>query len=217
MSFLQHKSTLSSPNARNSFSFTPSRHGNLLLGKKISTNICLPSGSPLRGLFWIPHRNTNSAACLYPRKFNEKRSGIPPLKDMFFARKSCRFYVPKIHLKNANGCSVCAWLLTSGGLRLTLRFALGRRPSAPLSLTNRPLNHSIFYHTKAPKTWTLRDEKRGGERSRPHWPAQDRLPLFPAAYAFFLRSPIPYLSMLSVSRDYSHAPPLLLFRPAMVA
>lgn len=32
--------------------------------------------------------------------------------------------------KNANGCSVCAWLLTSGGLRLTLRLTPQSYPRA---------------------------------------------------------------------------------------
>ena len=36
-------------------------------------------------------------------------------------------------LKNANGCSVCAWVLTSGGLRLTLRLTPQRHPRASLA------------------------------------------------------------------------------------
>ena len=37
-------------------------------------------------------------------------------------------------LKNANGCSVCAWLLTSGNLRLTLRL----RRNVTLALRHQP-------------------------------------------------------------------------------
>ena len=69
-----------------------------------------------------------------------QRNTPPKKNDMFFARKSGRFYVPKMHLENANGCSVCAWLLTSGGLRLTLRLrrnvTLALRARAPTKRTH---------------------------------------------------------------------------------
>ena len=39
-----------------------------------------------------------------------------------------------MHLKNANGCSVCAWLLTSGGLRPAMRL----RRIAALALRHQP-------------------------------------------------------------------------------
>ena len=69
------------------------------------------------------------------------------------------------------------------------RFARGRRPSAHTFTNKSPLNRSNLIAQKHQNPETrLRDEKRGGERSRPRWPARDRLPLFPAAYAFFLRA-----------------------------
>ena len=126
----------------------------------LSTNICLPFRSLLRAYFDFRTKTQRPSPPLHP-KVRRRTSPNTPLKDLFFARKSCRFYVPKMSLKNANGCSVCAWLLTSGGLRLTLRLTPHRHPLASLagadqahtlSRTNRPLNRSIFYRTKATKT-----------------------------------------------------------------
>ena len=82
-----------------------------------------------------------------------------------------------MHLENANGCSVCAWLLTSGGLRLTLRLrrnvTLALRARAPTKRTHflgqaDRLTAQFFIAQKQRKHETrLRDETRGGERSRP--------------------------------------------------
>ena len=93
-------------NARNSLSLVPSCHDIFFL-ETLPTNICLPFRKRLRGLFdFLP---ATQIACppLSPET-RRKTSPNPPLKDLFFARKSCRFYVPKMSLKNANGCSVCA-------------------------------------------------------------------------------------------------------------
>ena len=105
----------------------------------LSTNICLPFKSPLRAYFDFRTKTQRPSPPLHP-KVRRRTSPNTPLKDLFFARKSCRFYVPKMHLKNANGCSVCAWLLTSGGLRLTLRLrrnvTLALRARAPTKRTH---------------------------------------------------------------------------------
>ena len=98
-------------------------------------------------------------------------------------------------LKNANGCSVCAWLLTSGGLRpamrlrriaalalrhqpkplkgpprlsFRLRLRAGADQAHTLPRANRPLNrlNAITQKQRTQET-RLHDEKRGGERSRP--------------------------------------------------
>ena len=116
----------------------------------LSTNICLLFKRHLRVYFDFPSKTQRPSPPLLP-EIQRKKQPNPPLEDLFFARKSCRFYVPKMHLKNANGCSVCAWLLTSGGLRLTLRLTPQRHPLASLagadqahtlSRANRPLNRS---------------------------------------------------------------------------
>ena len=98
----------------------------------LSTNICLPFKSLLRAYFDFRTKTQRPSPPLHP-KVRRRTSPNTPLKDMFFARKSCRFYVPKMSLKNANGCSVCAWLLTSGGLRLPLRLTPQRHPLASLA------------------------------------------------------------------------------------
>ena len=73
-----------------------------------------------------------------------------------------------MHLENANGCSVCAWLLTSGGLRLTLRLTPQRQPLASLagadqahtlSQTNQPLNRPIPSHKRERATLPRRTTK----------------------------------------------------------
>ena len=73
-----------------------------------------------------------------------------------------------MHLKNANGCSVCAWLLTSGGLRLTLRLTPQRHPRASrsgadqahtLSQTNHPLDRPIPSHKRERATLPRRTTK----------------------------------------------------------
>lgn len=147
------------------------------------------------GLFRLPLQNTTSPPPPLLPEIQRKKQPNPPLEDLFCARKSCRFYVPKMHLKNANGCSVCAWLLTSGGLRPAMRlrriatlalrhqpkplkgpprlsFRLHPRAGADqahtLSLTNRPLDRSIFYRAKAPKAGNQsarRKARRGAEPS----------------------------------------------------
>lgn len=70
--------------------------------------------------------------------------------------------------KNTNGCSVCAWLLTSGGLRLTLRLTPQRHPRASrsgadqahtLSRTNQRLNRSIPSHKRERATLPRRTTK----------------------------------------------------------
>ena len=118
---------------------------------KLSTNICLHFKSLLRAYFDFRTKTQRPSPPLHP-KVRRRTSPNTPLKDLFFARKSCRFYAPKMSLKNANGCSVCAWLLTSGGLRLTLRLTPQRHPRASrsgadqahtLSRTNQRLNRSI--------------------------------------------------------------------------
>ena len=83
----------------------------------------------LRVYFDFPSKTQRPSPPLLP-EIQRKKQPNPPLKDLFFARKSYHFYVPKMSLKNANGCSVCAWLLTSGGLRLTLRLTPQRHPRA---------------------------------------------------------------------------------------
>ena len=117
----------------------------------LSTNICLLFKRHLRVYFDFPSKTQHPSPPLLP-EIQRKKQPNPPLEDLFFARKSCRFYVPKMSLKNANGCSVCAWLLTSGGLRLTLRLTPQRHPRASrsgadqahtLSRTNQRLNRSI--------------------------------------------------------------------------
>lgn len=99
----------------------------------LSTNICLLFKSLLRAYFDFRTKTQRPSPPLHP-KVQRRTSLNTPLKDLFFARKSCRFYVPKMHLKNANGCSVCAWLLTSGGLRPAMRL----RRIAALALRHQP-------------------------------------------------------------------------------
>ena len=99
----------------------------------LSTNICLPFKSLLRAYFDFRTKTQRPSPPLHP-KVRRRTSPNTPLKDLFFARKSCRFYVPKMSLKNANGCSVCAWLLTSGGLRPAMRL----RRIAALALRHQP-------------------------------------------------------------------------------
>ena len=99
------------------------------LSINLYTNICLPFKSLLQAYFDFRTKTQRLSSTLSP-EVQRKASLNTPLKDLFCARKSCRFYVPKMHLKNANGCSVCAWLLTSGGLRLTLQLTPQRHPRA---------------------------------------------------------------------------------------
>ena len=105
----------------------------------LSTNICLLFKRHLWVYFDFPSKTQRPSPPLLP-EIQRKKQPNPPLEDLFFARKSCRFYVPKMHLKNANGCSVCAWLLTSGGLRLPLRLrrngTLALRARAPTKRTH---------------------------------------------------------------------------------
>ena len=108
----------------------------------LSTNICLLFKSLLRAYFDFRTKTQRPSPPLHP-KVQRRTSLNTPLKDLFFARKSCRFYVPKMHLKNANGCSVCAWLLTSGGLRLTLRLTPQRHPLASLAGADQAHTHEI--------------------------------------------------------------------------
>ena len=158
------------------------------------TNICLLFKSLLQTYFdFRPKAQRPSTPLL--SEIQRKTQRNTPFQRHVFARKSCRFYVPKMHLKNANGCSVCAWLLTSGGLRLTLRLTPQRHPraspsaetpkgapSAELQATpsrgRRPSAHTTTDKSTAepPKfiaqkqrnyETRLHDEKRGGERSRP--------------------------------------------------
>ena len=105
----------------------------------LSTNICLPFKSLLLAHFDFRTKTQRPSPPLHS-EVQRITSPNTPLKDLFFARKSYRFYVPKIHLKNANGCSVCAWLLTSGGLRPAMRLrriaALALRARAPTKRTH---------------------------------------------------------------------------------
>ena len=141
----------------------------------LSANICLPFKSLLRAYFDFRTKTQRPSPPLHP-KVRRITSPNTPLKDLFFTRKSYRFYVPKMHLKNANDCSVCAWLLTSGGLRLTLRLTPQRHPRASrsgadqahtLSLTYRPLNRllSLCKITIAGNTFARRKARRGAEPS----------------------------------------------------
>ena len=122
----------------------------------LSTNICLLFKRHLRVYFDFPSKTQRPSPPLLP-EIQRKKQPNPPLEDLFCARKSCRFYVPKMHLKNANGCSVCAWLLTSGTLALRhqpkplkgpprlsfrLRLRAGADQAHTLSRANRPLNRS---------------------------------------------------------------------------
>ena len=100
-----------------------------LSSRYFTTNICLPFKSLLRTCFDFRTKTQRPSPPLHT-KVRRITSPNTPLEDLFFARKSYRFYVPKMHLKNANGCSVCAWLLTSGGLRLTLQLTPQRHPRA---------------------------------------------------------------------------------------
>ena len=127
----------------------------------------MPFKSLLRAYFDFRTKTQRPSPPLHP-KVQRRTSLNTPLKDLFFARKSCRFYVPKMHLKNANGCSVCAWLLTSGGLRLTLRLTPQRHPLASLagadqahtlSQTNQPLNRPIPSHKRERATLPRRTTK----------------------------------------------------------
>ena len=127
-----HNSVSCRRNALNPLSFAPSCRGNLLFGN-CSTNVCSPFKSRLRAYFDFRTKTQRPSPPLHP-KAQRKAPPNAPLKDLFFARKSCRFYVPKMHLKNANGCSVCAWLLTSGGLRPAMRL----RRIAALALRHQP-------------------------------------------------------------------------------
>ena len=99
----------------------------------LSTNICLLFKRHLWAYFDFPSKTQRPSPPLLP-EIQRKKQPNPPLEDLFCARKSCRFYVPKMHLKNANGCSVCAWLLTSGGLRPAMR----RSRIAALALRHQP-------------------------------------------------------------------------------
>ena len=146
------------------------------LSINLSANICLPFKSLLRAYFDFRTKTQRPSPPLHP-KVRRRTSLNTPLKDLFFARKSYRFYVPKMSLKNANGCSVCAWLLTSGGLRLTLRLrrnvTRSLRSRAPTKRTHflrqiDRLTTQFFIAQMHRKQETrLLDEKRGGERSRP--------------------------------------------------
>ena len=148
-------------------SFSPFPDTRTFFTITLSTNICLPFESRLRVYFDFPSKTQRPSPPLLP-EIQRKKQPNPPLEDLFFARKSCRFYVPKMHLKNANGCSVCAWLLTSGGLRLTLRLTPQRHPRASrsgadqahtLSQTNQPLNRPIPSHKRERATLPRRTTK----------------------------------------------------------
>ena len=157
-------------------SFSPFPATKTFFSITLSTNVCLHFKSRLRAYFDFRSKAQRLSTPLHS-KIQRKTQPNGPLKDLFFAPKSYRFYVPKMSLKNANGCSVCAWLLTSGGLRPAMQLrriaALALRARAPTKRThctqiNRPLDLSIFYRAKVPKAGTHpHDEKRGGERSRP--------------------------------------------------
>ena len=163
-------------NARTPPSFASSRHEKLLFGKfTLRTFVRLLRA--VYGLILTSTPNTQRPSPMLLPEIQRKKQPNPPLEDLFFARKSCRFYVPKMHLKNANGCSVCAWLLTSGGLRLTLRLrrnvTRSLRSRAPTKRTHflrqiDRLTTQFFIAQMHRKQETrLLDEKRGGERSRP--------------------------------------------------
>ena len=158
-----------------------------------SANICSPFKRRLRAHFGFRSKAQHSSPPLLSDVQRKAPPNTPP-EDLFSARKSRRFYVPKMSLKNANSCSVCAWLLTSGGLRLTLRlrrnvslalrhqpkplkgpprlsFRLRLRAGADqahtLSLTNRPLNRllSLCKIMNAGNTFARRKARRGAEPS----------------------------------------------------
>ena len=59
-------------------------------------------------------------------------------KTLFFGYEKARS-MKKIIIKAANGCSVCAWLLTSGGFQLSLRRGRHRTPArGPRAAPQRP-------------------------------------------------------------------------------
>ena len=97
-----------------------------------SKNICLPFKSRLRVCFDFLSKAQHLSTPLLSEVQRKMQPNVP-LGDLFFAPKSCRFYVPKMSLKNANGCSVCAWLLTSGGFQPAMRLTPHRRPRASRS------------------------------------------------------------------------------------
>lgn len=178
----------------------------------LSTNICLLFKSLLRAYFDFRTKTQRPSPPLHP-KVQRRTSLNTPLKDLFFARKSCRFYVPKMHLKNANGCSVCAWLLTSGGLRpamrlrriaalalrhqpkplkgpprlsFRLRLRAGADQAHTLSLKNRPLNRLLLLSkiTNARNSFARQKARRGAEPSPLN--RSGSAAAFPAACAFFI-------------------------------
>ena len=136
-------------NARTPPSFASSRHEKLLFGKfTLRTFVRLLRA--VYGLILTSTPNTQRPSPMLLPEIQRKKQPNPPLEDLFFARKSCRFYVPKMHLKNANGCSVCAWLLTSGGLRLTLRLTPQRHPLASLAGADQAHTQNLTDRLKPP-------------------------------------------------------------------
>ena len=132
--------------------------------------------------------------------------------------------------KNANGCSVCAWLLTSGGLRLTLRLTPQRHPRASrsgadqahtLSQTNHPLDRPIPSHKRERATLPRRTTKSAaGSGAVPADPLgigcrfSPPLALLFTGLSCYRFSP-PYNSSVSLFCAYPFR--ILLFRSAMVA
>ena len=167
-----------------------------------------------------------------------KKAAQSPSRRPVFRPKIMPFYVPKMSLKNANGCSVCAWLLTSGGLRPAMRhsriaaLALRHQPKPlkgpprlsfrrlrlragadqahTLSLTNRPLNRllSLCKITTAGNSFTRRKARRGAEP--PPLTRSGSAAAFPRRVrVFHIRLRDFQLIRTAIVRRYTHIPKIL--------
>ena len=211
-------------NAKNPLSLVPSCHDIFFL-ETLPTNICLPFRKRLRGLFdFLPA--TQIACTPLSPETRRKTSPNPPLKALFFARKSCRFYVPKMSLKNANGCSVCAWLLTSGGLRVTLRLTPQRHPLASLAGADQAHTLSRTNHRLTAQFLRAKEKEFPHVARRKARRGAEPSPLTRSGSAAALPRRLRFLSALSDSLPFhafcfsvlcSSPLRILLFRPAMVA
>ena len=128
------------------------------------------------GLFRLPLQNTTSLPASAPRNPTKKAAQSPSRRPVF-RPKIMPFLCPK------NAPQKCKWLqcvrlvinkrrpsadFAADAAMSPARFARGRRPSAHTFTNKSPLNRSnlIAQKHRNPET-RLRDEKRGGERSRP--------------------------------------------------
>ena len=141
-----------------------------------STNVCSPFKSRLRAYFDFYTEHTASFPDAAPGNLT-KTVAEYPLSKTCFSPEIMPFSCPE------NAPQKCKWLqcvrlvinkrrpsadVAADAATSPARFARGRRPSAHTFTNKSPLNRSnlIAQKHRNPET-RLRDEKRGGERSRP--------------------------------------------------